>query len=508
MLKRILIGLGAVLLILVAVVIGRTLTVPVLELAGAGAADSIDAEGAAEHLAEAVRFETISYQRGANEADLARSAKAFEGFRNWMDETYPAFRESTSREVVGGATLFYTWAGTDSSLNPVLLMSHIDVVPIAPGTEGKWEQPPFGGAITDGYVWGRGTIDNKGSLVAIVEAADMLAVQGFQPKRTIMFAFGHDEEIGGGEGNKALSALLQERGTKLAWVADEGGVLGEGLLPGVNAPVAMIGVAEKGSVSLDIVAYSKGGHSSMPSPAAQTAIGRLARALERVGNDPFEARVDGATRGMIESLAPAVPFMQRMVYANLWLFEPVVRAVMEKSPSSAAQLHTTIAPTIIEGGNKENVLPPEARAVVNFRIHPRDTSEDVIAHVREAIDDPEITVEPLEGIREASSVSNIEGDSYRLLTRVIGESFPGVISAPYLVAGGTDSRHFLPITDNVFRFIPIRMGPGDVARFHGTNERVSVANMGEAVAFYVRLMQAMNEQDGNEEDGNEEDGAQ
>jgi carboxypeptidase PM20D1 len=278
-------------------------------------------------------------------------------------------------------------------------------------------------------------------------------------------------------------------------VKDEGGVIGHGLLPGISAPVAMIGVAEKGSISLDIVAYSKGGHSSMPSPATQTAIGRLARALDRVGNAPFEARVDGATRGMIESLAPAVPFFQRMIYANLWLFEPVVRGIMEKNPSSAAQLQTTIAPTIVSGGNKENVLPPEARAVVNFRLHPRDTAEDVISHVRAAIADAEVSVEPLEGIREASSVSNINGEGYRLIERVIAESFPGTIAAPYLVVGGTDSRHYLPITDNVFRFIPIHMGPDDSARFHGTNERVSVANMGEAVAFYVRLMETLEEVD-------------
>lgn len=498
MLKRILIGAGALILILVAVVIGRTLMVPAMDLAEAGKADSIDAERASRHLAEAVRFPTISHQRGADATEIARSEEAFTGFRNWMDETYPAFTEATSREIVGGATLFYTWEGTDASLAPVLLMSHIDVVPIAPGTEEKWEHPPFGGVIADGYVWGRGTIDNKGSLIAMVEAAEMLAADGFRPKRTVMFAFGHDEEIGGGEGNKALSELLQSRGVKLAWVADEGGVIGQGLLPGVNAPVAMIGIAEKGSISLDIIAYAKGGHSSMPPPATQTAVGRLARALDKIGNDPFESKVDGATRGMIESLAPAVPFMQRMVYANLWLFEPVVRGFMEKSPTSAAQLQTTIAPTIVEGGNKENVLPPEARAVVNFRIHPRDNADKVLEHVREAIDDPEVTVEPLDGIREASSVSNIEGDGYQLLTRVISESFPGMISAPYLVVGGTDSRHYLPITDNVFRFIPIRMGPDDMPRFHGTNERVSVENMGEAVAFYVRLLKELNAQDGGE----------
>ena len=491
MTKRILIGLAGLVVLLIVIVVGRTLMIPTLDMRSAGEASSIDAERAAQHLAEAVRFETISHQRGADPAAVARSEAAFTGFRNWMDATYPAFTAASSREIVGGQTLFYTWQGQDTSLDPVLMMSHIDVVPIAPGTEDQWEHPPFGGVIADGYVWGRGTIDNKGSLIAMVEAAELLAARGFRPTRTIMFAFGHDEEIGGPRGNKALAELLQQRGVRLAWVKDEGGVIGHGLLPGVNAPVAMIGVAEKGSISLDIVAYSRGGHSSMPSPAAQTAIGRLARALDRIGNTPFKSRVDGATRGMVEGLAPAVPFLQRMVYANLWLFEPVVRGVMEKSPTSAAQLQTTIAPTIIEGGNKENVLPPEARAVVNFRIHPRDNAEKVIAHVQAAVDDPEVMIEALPGVREASQVSNIEGDGYRLLTRIIGESFPGTITAPYLVVGGTDSRHYLPITDNVFRFIPIRMGPDDMARFHGTNERVSVANMGEAVAFYVRLIEAM-----------------
>jgi carboxypeptidase PM20D1 len=497
MTKRILIGLAGLFVLLVAVIIGRTLAVPVLDVGAMSEAASIDPKRAAEHLSQAIRFETISHQRGANADAIARSDAAFTGFHDWMDATYPAFTTATNREIVGGHTLFYTWAGRDASLDPVLLMSHIDVVPIAPGTEDQWEHPPFSGAIADGYVWGRGTIDNKGSLIAMMEAAELLAAKGFQPTRTIMFAFGHDEEIGGGTGNKALAELLQARGTRLHWVKDEGGVIGHGLLPGVTAPVAMIGVAEKGSISLDIVAYSRGGHSSMPSPAAETAIGRLARALERIGDAPFTSRVDGATRGMIEGLAQAAPFLQRMVYANLWLFEPVVRGVMEKNPTSAAQIHTTIAPTIIEGGNKENVLPPEARAVVNFRIHPRDNADKIIAHVRAAIDDPEVKIEPLPGIREASQVSNVEGDGYRLLTRVIGESFPGTITAPYLVVGGTDSRHYLPITDNVFRFIPIHMGPDDMARFHGTNERVSVANMGEAVAFYVRLIEALDESERN-----------
>ncbi|MCF8471039.1 MAG: M20 family peptidase [Parvibaculum sp.] len=493
MLKRILLGLGAIVAIVIIVVVVRTLMVPEAVPMGEGQAASVNPERAANHLAEAIRFPTVSYQEeSATAEDLERSHAAMTDFRDWLTNTYPAFSKAAAREIVGGYSLLYTWAGTDPSLDPVLLMSHLDVVPVAPGTESQWEEAPFSGAISGGYVWGRGTIDTKGSLVAMVEAADMLAAKGFAPARTIMFAFGHDEELGGADGNAVIAAQLQERGIKLAWVADEGGVIGHGLMPGVAGPVAMIGVAEKGSVSLDIAAHAKGGHSSMPPVVDETAIGRLARAIGRIGDAPFESKVDGATRRMIESLAPGVPFMQRIVYANLWLFEPVVRGIMEKSQTGAAQLHTTIAPTIVSGGVKENVLPPEAHAVVNFRIHPRDTAAGVSEHVRATIDDPEVSVETMPGTREASKVSTIDGEGYRVLTAAIRETFPGTLSAPYLVVGGTDSRHYLPITDNVFRFVPIRMGAGDMARFHGTNERVSVENMGEAVAFYIKLMEMLN----------------
>lgn len=495
MIKKILLGLGGLVLVLLVVVIGRTLALPGVTLSE-GEPASLEADQAAANLSDAVRFVTISYQAGSDPALIEASHQAMVGFRDWLSERFPSFAGATSREIVSDYSLLYTWQGSDPSLKPVLLMSHMDVVPIAPGTENNWEQAPFAGTIADGFVWGRGTIDTKGSLVAMVMAADMLAAENFQPKRTIMFAFGHDEEIGGGDGNKVMSAMLAERGIELEWVADEGGILGEGLLPGLPGTAALIGIAEKGSVSLDIVAASHGGHSSMPSPVDETAIGRLTKAIDEIGKAPFESRVDGASARMIAALAPAAPFMQRMVYANMWLFEPVVRGIMEGSPSSAAQLHTTIAPTIIEGGNKENVLPPSAHAVINFRTHPRDTGDGIVAHVKKTVaDDPDITVVTMDGMRPASPVSNVDGPGYKLLSEAISASFPGVLSVPNLTVGGTDSRFYTGLSDNVFRFIPIRMGRDDLPRFHGTNERVSVANMGQAVAFYKTLMELMNKQD-------------
>ena len=496
MLKRALLGLAGLLVILVGILLIRTLMVPPLPPAKTAAADDSHAQEAARHLSEAVRFKTISHQAGSKPEEIAASHQAMEGFRDWLSATYPAFAEATTREVVGGYSLLFTWKGTDPSLKPILLMSHFDVVPVVPGTEGKWEEPPFSGKIAGGYVWGRGTIDTKGSLVAMVEAANTLASEGFRPARTVMFAFGHDEELGGREGNTRIAAMLEERGVKLDWVADEGGVIGEHLLPGISAPVALIGVAEKGYISLKLTAHAAGGHSSMPPAVPETAIGRLSRAIDRLGHSPFDSEMEGTSRRMIEDLAPAAPFLRRIVFANMWLFEPLVRGALEKSHSGAAQLHTTISPTIIEGGTKENVLPPEASAVVNFRIHPRDNARKVVAHVKQAIDDPEVDIETLPGVREASKVSNVNGPAYRYLTQVVKESFPGVVPVPNLTVGGTDSRHYLPLTDNVFRFIPIRMGPGDLSRFHGTNERVSVENMGEAVNFYIRLMKETGPEEG------------
>lgn len=482
--KRVgLILVGLVVLILVIALV-RTLTLSGPDMASSAPADpvTIDAEAAANRLGEAIQFETLSTQ-------FAREEKRapFVDFRNWAETTYPAFHRVASREVISKYSLFYTWEGSDPALEPILLMAHMDVVPIAPGTMKDWEEDPFSGKVDNGFIWGRGAIDDKGSLIAILEGAEHLAAQGYQPRRTVHFFFGHDEEVGGPSGAQKMAPLLQERDIRLHWVADEGGVVADGLVPGVDSPVALVGVAEKGYVTLDLTASAPGGHSSMP-PGA-TAIGRLATAIDRLQNTPFSGGIEGPVADMLDAIAPSTPFGLRFVLANRWLTGSLVEANLKSNPTMAAAMATTIAPTMISAGVKENVLPHSASAKVNFRIHPRDTVESIVAHVTAAIDDENVKVSVFNPGREASAVSSTESEGYEIISQTIRDTFDGAVVAPNLVVGGTDARQFELVSDNVYRFIPIILGPNDTSRFHGTNERITVENMGKAVQFYVRLIE-------------------
>ncbi len=490
---RIVAGLSALVAVLAVIVVGRTLLMAPAPGAGAGEPPQPISEAAvaeaAQHLSQAIQMQTISWQRGASGPKADASARALVAFRDFISATYPAFSHAALREIVSDYSLLFTWKGSDASLKPILLMSHMDVVPVVPGTEGDWTHPPFAGVIADGTVWGRGAIDCKGSLIAMLEAANALAASGFQPQRTIMFAFGHDEEISGLNGNRKIAALLKERGVELAFVSDEGGLVTEGAVGGIDVPVALIGIAEKGYLTLRLTAHAKGGHSSMPPAEDKTAVGRLIAAITRVANAPFTSGIDKPTQAMLDALAPAMPFSRRMIFANMWLFKPLVINVLNSNPQTAAQLHTTIAPTMLEAGVKENVLPPEASGIVNFRLHQRDTIESAIAHVSAAVDDDQVDIEPLEGARNASAVSNLDGAAFGLLRKTIRARYPDALITPNLTVAGTDSRYYLPLTENVFRFVPIRVTASELAGFHATNERVRVSALAEAVGFYKLLME-------------------
>lgn len=493
--RRILLGLLAVVALIVAVVVGRTLMVPVYTPVAAKEVFAFDANVVAQHLADAVKFRTISWQDGAPAEDVAASGAAFVAFRDWIEATYPNVAKTLTREIIGGYSLLYTWKGSDAALKPILLMSHADVVPVVPGTEKDWKQEPFSGVIAEGHIWGRGTMDTKSGIIGMLEAAEALIAKGFAPKRTIMFAFGHDEELGGTNGNAAIAALLASRKVELEFVVDEGGMIANGALPGVNGPVALIGVAEKGYVTLELTAKATGGHSSAPPAVKETAIGRLAHAIDTLGdNPPFKSGLDDTTRATVVGMMPATDFTRRMAVANLWLFEPIVVSAMRANQGSAAQLHTTIAPTIVNGGVKENVLPPEAKARINFRIHPRDTMESVEADVKRALGDEQIEVAPVGHGRNPSPISDVGGEQYAHIKRTLQTIRPGVLVVPNLVIAGTDSRHYFPLTKNVFRMIPNELGKGDLERFHGTNERVSIASARQIADYFYVLMSTMDGQ--------------
>ena len=488
--KLLLVWIPVALLALFAVLLGRTLLVaPPAPAAPAAAseADTVDGEVIARRLAEALRFRTISWQEGAAPADVDASLQALVAFRDWITTTYPAFSAQASREIVNDYSLLFTWKGSDPVLAPYLLMSHMDVVPIAPGSEPDWTHPPFAGDIADGYVWGRGTIDTKAGIIGQLEAAEALVRAGFRPKRTVMFAFGHDEETGG-QGNARIAALLAERGVRLEFVDDEGGVIVTGTVPGIEGPVAVVGVAEKGYLNVQLRAHSPGGHSSLPLPIAETAIGRLAQALEKLARAPFEGRIDGVSREFLQQLMPYMSFGQRLAIANLWLLEPAVVKSMSASPASAAILRTSIAPTMVQGGVKENVLPPSATLTINLRVHPRDTTESVLAHIRKAVGDPQVDISAVGVRREASAVSDMQGPQFALIRRTLERVKSGVIVAPNLLSAATDARHYEALTRNVFRMVPAELTADELKGFHGTNERVPVSSLVLIARYYRELI--------------------
>lgn len=432
-----------------------------------------------ERLAGAVRFPTISYEGGRYDA------QAFERLAAYLAQSFPRAHAELTRETVGGHSLLYRWPGSDPAAQPILLAAHMDVVPVEAGTEGKWTHPPFAGVAADGYIWGRGAWDDKSAVVAILEAVERKLAAGWKPTRTVFLAFGHDEEVGG-RGAQAMAALLKSRGVALELVLDEGSMVVKDMLPGVEPAVALIGVAEKGFASVELVAQSEGGHSSMP--GTDNAIVRLAGAVDRLATNPFPTRMIAPLAGTLDRTGPAMGLPMRVVLANRWLTEPLVLRTMSNTPSGAAAVRTTTAPTMFNAGTKANVLPQSARAVVNHRLLPGDTIAGVVARDREIVADPRVAVRAIAGARDPSKVSPTDGPAYAAIERSVGRIFPDAVIAPSLVIAGTDARHYEPVAKAIYRFLPVRADPTELKRFHGTDERIAVADYGRAIEFYGAVL--------------------
>lgn len=441
-----------------------------------------DIAGAAittERFSTALTFPTISTQDSAT-FDPA----PFTEMHTWIEDAYPNVTRRLTREVVSKFSLLFTWQGSDTTLAPVLLMGHLDVVPVESGTESRWKHPPFAGAVTDSFVWGRGSLDDKASVIAILEAVEWLIVQGFEPRRTIYLAFGHDEELGGSDGAAEIAGILKERAGRLAFLVDEGGVVAQGLMPGVTRRVALIGVVEKGSIGVNLTVERTGGHSSMP--PEHTAVGVLSQAITRLEENQMPARMTSVVREMLLRVAPEMPFSMRLPLANLWAFRPVIVRALLGNPRTAAMLRTTTAATMVSGSPKENVLPIVARGLINFRILPGDTPDDVLEHVRRTVADTSVHVEG--SGREASPVADYAAPEFKVVEKTIGQLFPDAVPVPFLMIGGTDTRHYEGLTRNVYRFNPIVATPEMVAGAHGTNERVRAEDFARAARFFAQLI--------------------
>lgn len=473
-------ALTIIVIIVASVVLIRTCRFTSRQLAVPGAELlTVSADEAAARLAEFVRIQTVTSDDGTVDANglLAFHARA--------QALYPRVHESLEREIVADYSLLYTWRGSDPSLRPIILAGHMDVVPVEQASRGEWLYDPFSGAIVDGYIWGRGTLDDKHTVIGLFEAVELLLAQGVTPKRTFYLAFGHDEEGEASLGAHAIAALLQKRGVRAEMAMDEGMLITEGIVAELQPPVAVIGISEKGYANLELIARTGGGHSSMP--PEETAIGALGQALERLQQQPMPATIDGAVADMLAHIGPEMPFVKRMAMANLWLFESLVISDFTSRPSTNATIRTTIVPTVIEGGTKANVLPSHARAVLNARIKPGDTVESVVAHLRRVIDDDNIEINVLYG-QEPSPISDVHSRAFKMIHRSIKQVIPDALVSPALMVGMTDGRLYRDVADDIFRFVPTRAGPEDLTRIHGVNERITVANYAELIQFYGQLI--------------------
>lgn len=488
MIRKILVGLLLAVLVLAAVLAFNTLRKGTRQIdVSAIAVLEVDEAGAAARLGEVVRLRTIS-----SRDDAALNAEQFRQLHTLLQTRFPKTHAVLKREVVGDLSLLYTWQGSNPKAQPILLMAHQDVVPVAPGTEKDWSVDAFSGMVKDGFVWGRGAWDDKGNLMAQMEAVELLVASGYKPERTVYLAYGADEEIGGLRGAARIAALLKERKVRLDFVVDEGLLITDGIMPGLTKPAALIGVAEKGYLSVVLKMTATPGHASMPPPKGTSAIAMMSAALKRIDDDQLPGGIRGVAGEMFATVAPEMSGFSRVALSNLWLFGPLVQKQLEAGASTNAMLRTTTALTIVNAGNKDNVLPGRAEATVNFRLLPGDSKEQVMervkAQVTQATGSDKFELFALPGAVDASKVAPTDSAQYRLINRTIREVFPGTLVAPGLMIAATDSIHFGEISDHIFKFSPVRAKPEDLPRFHGTNERIASANLTELIRFYHRLL--------------------
>jgi carboxypeptidase PM20D1 len=449
-------------------------------LPAAGLAEvNLDENLAVERFAEALQIPTISYD-DRSEFD----AGAFRAFRSFLETSYPLVNSRAQLTVINDYSMVYHLPGSDPGLKPVLFMGHMDVVPVEEISRAEWSYPPFSGTVADGIIWGRGSVDDKFTVVALMEAMEQLLSENIQPERSIYFAFGHDEEVGGKDGAAKVAQYFEQNGVTFEYVLDEGGAVLEGMIDGVDGPVAIIGVSEKGYVNLVLTVNTPGGHSSQP--PEQTAVGILSRAIVAVEDSPFPARLD-YIYPTFEALGAEMPFSRRLPMANLWLFAPLVKNIMLQNKDDAAGIRTTTAATMISGSPKSNILPTRATAVINFRILPGDSVESVEKRVIELIDDERVTVTTEYGVNP-SPVSPSDSAGFEWIARTIRGMDDRILVAPYMVRGGTDAKYFYALSPNVYRFMMLRIDPTMIGYVHGIDEHVVVDDYLEAIRFYYHLI--------------------
>lgn len=436
----------------------------------------LDKEKIVKDMQEMIRCKTVSY----TDASLIDETE-FEKFRNLLPELYPNIHGECSRQFIGKSGILYRWKGKMEG-DPVVLMSHYDVVPVE---EDQWEKPAFEAIIENGELWGRGTLDTKGTLCGIMEAAEKLIGEGFTPNHDIYFAFCGDEEVNG-TSCPDMVQWFEDRGIKIAMVVDEGGAVVENVFPGVKGECALIGTAEKGLMNVEFKAKSNGGHAS--TPPVHTIVGELSQAVVNVEKQPFKRHLTKPVKEMLDTLGRHSGFGYKILFANMWLFEGLFDQVCKMSGGELnAMIRTTCAITKMEGSKAYNVIPPSASVGMNLRLMNGDTVESAKEYLEKVVNNPNIEVSVVNGTNPSPD-SDTSCKEWTMLCQSIADTWDGAIISPYLMMACSDSRHYSRITDRVYKFSAMKLSKEERGMIHGNNERIPVDTLVKCAEFYVRLM--------------------
>lgn len=468
---------AAALIVFIAVILIRTaMFKPHREETPESISPEFDGEYAVKTLAEMIKCRTVSSREKNNEDE-----KEFDKFKELLPKLFPETHKVCEREFIGDRAVLYKWKGRIPE-KPAVFMAHFDVVSVV---EENWSRPPFDAVIEDGVLWGRGTLDTKGTLNGVMSAAENLIKQGFIPEHDIYFSFAGDEEISG-YGAPSVVDELEKRGIKPELVIDEGGAVVENVFPGVKSPCALVGIAEKGPLDVKYEIKSQGGHASAPPP--HTAVGKLSAACVKIENKPFKMEISKAVREMFDTLGRHSTFVYRMIFANLWCFKGVLDKMCRKKGGELnALMRTTVAFTQMEGSKGSNVLPPYAKMVSNLRLNGSETVESAVEYLRKTAGDADIDISVIYGTNP-SLVSDTSCESWRKVKNAISCTWPEAIVSPYLMVACSDSRHFNRISDKVYRFSAMALSSEERAMIHGNDERVPLSTVKKTVEFYINIM--------------------
>ncbi|MBQ3045020.1 MAG: M20/M25/M40 family metallo-hydrolase [Clostridia bacterium] len=451
---------------------------------GTPSEEKVDAKKAQANLSRAISIPTISYP-DKSKIDFTQ----FEEFHKFLEEAYPLIHKNLKKEVVQEASLIYHWKGTRDDLEPIALLAHQDVVPVSEGTEQDWTYEPFSGYNDGEFIWGRGALDMKNHLVAVMDAVETLLEEGFVPERDVYLLFGQDEEVVASEdgGAKNIMRTLKERGIHLDCVLDEGGAIIPINVKGIldNKELVGIGIAEKGYTDFEITVNAKGGHSSQP--PVHSGLGELANVIKDLENNQFKAELMPFVKELFSNIGRSCSYPARLVMCNLNYLHPLLKFGMTKIPFAACLVRTTTAVTMAQGSPAANVLPQKSSVTVNFRQMPGVTVADVEKHIRKVCRNKDIEVKVLKA-KEASKFSPTDSRAFKIIEEIVMQDNNDSIVAPYLVMGGTDACYYEPICENIYRYAPYRVSIELLRCTHGTNERIPVDVVAQGVAFFKRYI--------------------